>query len=296
MYFNLNKKHCQKRLFRRVVFKLTLKSYSGIISVMRFFSMLRSILCVLLLTCFLFTGCGKKEKVNDDLSAILQRDKLIVGVKDDTVPFGFRDENNDIIGYDIDLARVIAYSLLGNDAKIELIPVTPSNRIMKLNAGEVDMLISTMSITNQRLEVVDFSTPYYIAGQAIMVNKSNDATTIRDFSGKKMIIVFGSTSEKNLRMNVPDVKVIGYKTYPEAYKALKENKAEAMIADDTILLGFLRKDSSLKLLPKRYSREPYAVAFRKSDKSLSLEKEVNYIIENLQKTGKLKKMQQKWGI
>ena len=129
-----------------------------------------------------------------------------------------------------------------------------------------------------------------------MVNSSSKAKTLSDFQGKKLIIVFGSTSEKNLRSNVPEVTVIGYRNYNDAYRALKENKADGIVADDTVLLGFAVKDKSVKLLPKRYSKEPYAIAFRKEQESERLMTKVNYILENLQSTGRLNRLQEKWGI
>jgi len=258
--------------------------------------MFKKNICIILLIGFLFCGCGKKDAVNDDLFAINQRDKIIIGVREDTKPFGYRDKEGNLKGYDIDLAKSIAKYILGKDDKVEFVPVTASNRIMKLGSKEVDMLIATMSITNQRQQILDFSIPYYIAGQAIMVNSNSDASSLKDFSGKKMIIVFGSTSERNLRRNVPEVNVLGYKTYTEAYKALKEGKADGMIADDTILLGFALDDPSVKILPKRYSKEPYAIAFRKGEESKRLQTKVNLVIENLQQTGQLNRMQEKWKI
>ena len=165
-------------------------------------------------------SCGKKSAINDDLTTITQRDRLIVGIRNDAPPFGFKDKNGFTVGYDADLARLIAKGILGDEKKVEFVPVTASNRIMKLNSGEVDCLIATMSITTQRQQFLNFSTPYYMAGQAILVRSSSKATSLRDFTGKKLIIVFGSTSEKNLRSNVPEVTVIGYKTYNDAYNAL----------------------------------------------------------------------------
>ena len=108
--------------------------------------------------------------------------------------------------------------------------------------------------------------------------------------------MFGSTSEKNLRSNVPEVTVIGYKNYNDAYNALKAQKADGIVADDTVLLGFAVKDKSVRLLPKRYSKEPYAIAFRKEKESERLLAKVNYILEHLQSTGKLNRLQEKWGI
>jgi putative glutamine transport system substrate-binding protein len=249
-----------------------------------------------LLLCLICSGCGKKQEKIDTLGQIEQRGKIIVGVRDDVMPFGYRDLKGNFVGYDIDLAKIIAKEILGSEQKIEFVPVTASNRIMKLNSGEVDMLIATMSITEQRQQILDFSTPYYIAGQAIMVKKSSKATRLKDFEGKKLIIVFGSTSERNLRTNVPEVEVLGFKNYNEAFNALKAGKAEGITADDTILYNFALKDNSVTILPKRYSQEPYAVAFRKEKESNRLLKKTDFIIENLQTSHKLDRLREKWNI
>lgn len=257
---------------------------------------MKKIFLALLLICFIFSACGKKEVTNDDYNKILQRDKLIVGVRDDAPPFGFKDKDGNFAGYDVDLAKIIAYGILGDENKIEFVPVTASNRIMKLSAGEADMLIAAMSITNQRQQILDFSAPYYIAGQAILVKSSSKATSLKDFEGGKLIIVFGSTSEKSLRRNVPGVNIIGYKNYTDAYNALKAGKADGIVADDSILLSFAIKDKAVKLLPKRYSKEPYAIAFRKDEDSQRLQKKVNYIIQDLQGRRRLEQLQKKWQI
>ena len=257
---------------------------------------MKKIVLALLFLCLICCSCGKKSVINDDLTTITQRDRLIVGIRNDAPPFGFNDKNGFTVGYDADLARLIAKGILGDEKKVEFVPVTASNRIMKLNSGEVDCLIATMSITTQRQQFLNFSTPYYMAGQAILVRSSSKATSLRDFTGKKLIIVFGSTSEKNLRSNVPEVTVIGYKTYNDAYNALKNGKADGIVADDTVLLGFSTNDKSVKLLPKRYSKEPYAVVFRKDDASINFTNKVNYIVENLQSTGRLNRLQEKWKI
>lgn len=257
---------------------------------------MKKIVLALLFLCLICCSCGKKSVINDDLTTITQRDRLIVGIRNDAPPFGFKDKNGFTVGYDADLARLIAKGILGDEKKVEFVPVTASNRIMKLNSGEVDCLIATMSITTQRQQFLNFSTPYYMAGQAILVRSSSKATSLRDFTGKKLIIVFGSTSEKNLRSNVPEVTVIGYKTYNYAYNALKNGKADGIVADDTVLLGFSTNDKSVKLLPKRYSKEPYAVVFRKDDASINFTNKVNYIVENLQSTGRLNRLQEKWKI
>lgn len=243
---------------------------------------------------FLFSGCSQNEDKSDSLDKILKRGKLVVGVKFDTKPFGYINQRQQLIGYDIDLAREIAKIILGNENKIEFKQVTPSNRILSLNSGQVDMIIATMTITKQREEVVDFSIPYYYAGQAILVPQKSKITSMSDLNGKKVIIVFGSTAEKNLKLFAPDAIVVGYKTYTSGYSALKQGRADAMTSDDTILMGFALQDKSLKLLPKRYSQEPYAVAFKKGPESIRLKSKVNFIIQDMKKSGRLHHLKAKW--
>lgn len=266
--------------------------------------MIKRILAFLVLIMIFCCGCNsnfgkgkvKNEIIANTLEIVNNRNKIIVGVKTDTFPFGYIDENGEYAGYDIDLAKLIAKNILGSEDKVEFVTVTASDRMMKLYSEEVDMIIATMSITPSRLKLLDFSDPYYIAGQALLVNAGSEIKGIRDLEGKKAITVFGSTSEKSLRMAVPNAGIIGYKTYDEAYKALKDKKADAIVSDDSILIGLSLKDASVVLLPKRYSREPYAIAFRKGRESDDIIRTVNRIIEESARYGKLQELQKKHGI
>lgn len=257
--------------------------------------MFKKLICTLLLLTLFVCGCGKSNP-KDDLETITTRGKLIVGVRDDTKPFGYRDINGTLQGYDIDLAKYIVKDVLGNEDAVEFIPVNASNRISKLNARDVDIVIATMSITDQRQLVVDFSVSYHIAGQAILVKKDSDITSLRQLNNRKVIIIYGSTGEMSIRRNVPDATIIGYRSYIDGFNALKNGEADAMIADDTVLLNLALDDDSVKILPKRYSREPYAVAFRRGGGADKLRERVNFLINNLLATGQLEKMQKKWGI
>ena len=245
-------------------------------------------------TAVLFTGCAKKEENVSTLDKVLQRGKLVVGVKYDAKPFGYLNEKQQLVGYDIDFAKYIAKTIFGSENRVEFKQVTPSNRILALNSGQVDMIIATMTITEQRRQVVDFSVPYFMAGQSILVPKNSDIRSMSDLNGKKVIIVFGSTAENNLRLAAPEADIVGYKTYTSGYSALKQNRADAMTSDDTILIGFALQDPSLKLLPKRYSKEPYAIAFKKGPESDRLKGKVDFIINEMLQSGELNQLKAKW--
>ncbi len=257
---------------------------------------MKKLLLTLLFT-LLCTGCAKQEPVIDDFDKIQENGKIIIGVREDARPFGFRQGNEttgyELVGYEIDLAKLIAENL---GVKPVFHPLTGQERIGKLNGQVVDMLIATMSVTPHRQQLMEFSIPYYVAGQALMVLQGTKGTTLQEFNGRKVIIVFGSTSEKNLRLNLPDAEIIGYKTYPEAYEALKQGVGEALMADDTLLLGLAMDDPSVKILQKRYSREPYAAAFRKGPENNQLMSRIDQIIKQLHNSGELSQLQSKWGV
>lgn len=261
--------------------------------------MFKRIITLLFLVVFICCGCGNKKEeipVANDLNDIIKRDKIVVGIKTDTYPFGFYDKKGHIVGYDAALAKLIARGILGSEKKVQFVPVTASDRIMKLYSGDIDMIIATMSVTPQRREILDFSNAYYVAGQALLVRNNSKITSLRDLNKKQAIIVFGSTSERSLRSAVPYVQIRGYKTYTDAFRALKQGKADAIVSDDTILLGLALKDNSVKLLPKRYTKEPYAIAFRKGPESKDVIRAVNQVIEIETKNGNLKKLQKNFGI
>lgn len=248
---------------------------------------------ILCLALFL-TGCNTNEQSKDTLSKIQERGKLIVGVKYDTKPFGYFNHKHELVGLDVDLAKTIAKNILGSENKAEFVQVTPSSRILALNSNQVDMVIATMTITPRREHIIDFSLPYYLAGQSILVPKTSKITSISDLNGKKVIVVFGSTAEDNLRLIAPDAQVMGFRTYTSGYNALKQGLADAIMSDDTILMGFAQDDKSLKLLPKRYTKEPYAVGFKKGEESTRLVKKVDFIINNMRQDGELERLKDKW--
>ncbi len=254
----------------------------------------KALIIVIIFIIFTVSGCSKNQQKSDLLDQILKRQKIIVGVKYDTKPFSYMNENKELIGYDIDIAKNIAKNILGDENKIEFVEVTPANRISALNSDKVDMVIATMTATKERRKILNFSRPYYVAGQAILIPNDSNIKSMSDLNGKRVIIIFGTTSEKNIRLIAPDSNIIGFKTYSGAFAALKQGYADALTSDDTILLGFALSDNTVKLLPKRYTKEPYAVGFKKNDRTKRLERRVDSIIEDMEKQGDLNRLKNKW--
>jgi len=234
--------------------------------------------------------------VGDLYEEILSRGKIKVGINPDSKPFGFLSENGKYSGYDVDLARYIAQYIVKDPERLEIIPVTPSNRLLKASTGEVDIVISTVTITPQREQVVSFSVPYDIAGQSVLVKTNSSITAMSDLAGQNVGVVFGTTAEKNMKNLVPNANLLGFRSYKDAYLALKSGKINAITSDDTILSRFAIDDPSVKLLPKRYSKEPYGIAFKKGESTIKLKEHIDFAIEDLQRKNVIPRLRKTWGI
>lgn len=247
---------------------------------------------LILLIC-VTTGCEEKPGKNL-LETVKSRGKMIVGVRYDTKPFGFINEKEEVKGFDIDLCKELAKRILGDENAIEFQQVTSSNRIFAITSGTVDFAAATMSITPKRRRIIDFSIPYYVAGQAIMVSKDSPIKSISDLAGKKVIVVLGSTSEKNIREVVPTAMVLGFRTYTDAFSALKNGRGDVLTTDDTIIYGLISENPDFIMLKERLTREPYGLGFKKGDEAQTLEETVNFILRQMIEDGTIAKIEKKW--
>lgn len=255
---------------------------------------MKKLISLIILSLLIFTSCGKKEEIENSYDKIIKRDILIVGVKEDSKPFGYISEaSGEYEGFDIDIARYIAQDMLGSERKIKFVSVTPNTRIEAVTSGEVDMVIATMSITPQREYLIDFTQPYYIAGQTAMVKEDSDIHTFADLKNKTTIVTLGSTSEKNIRGIIPTARIIGYKNYQDAFNAFEQGVGDAISTDNTILSGFLMDHCCYRILKNKISQEPYAIGI-KSEDNKKLKKNLDVIINRMQKDGTIKSLKEKW--
>ena len=115
-------------------------------------------------------------------------------------------------------------------------------------------------------------------------------------SGSSIGVVFGTTAEKNIPRLIPSANIRGYRSYPDVYQALKSGQIEAITSDDTILNRFALDDRSVKLLPRRYSNEPYGIAFKKSESTVRLKEELDSAIKDMQRKNVITRLRKKWGL
>ena len=120
---------------------------------------------------------------------VTQRGKIRIGVRRDVPPFGFVDGNGQLLGFDIDLAREFAQRWLNNPEAVEFVIVSAADRIPRLTAGDVDLLLAAMPHKRERDALIDFSDPYFVDGQTLLVHADSGMTTLADLRDKKVAAI-----------------------------------------------------------------------------------------------------------
>lgn len=228
----------------------------------------------------------------DDLDDIKKRGTLIVGVKDSTPNFGMLDPKaRTISGYDIDFAAAIAKHL---GVKLLAKAVESADRIPKLQSKDVDMVIATMSKNAEREKQVDFSEGYFVTGQKFVVKKGK-VKNLEDLTKASIGTAKGSTSEKQLRKEMPSAKVVLFDDYDIAFHALGQGQLDAVSTDEPILAGLLNKmpnKTQFEIPDVSISIEVYGIAVRKGEKRLL--KEVNDTLGAMEQSGEAQKVFDRW--
>jgi ABC-type amino acid transport substrate-binding protein len=190
---------------------------------------------------------------------------MVVGVKYDVPLFGLLDPvSREVDGFDVALAKEIAQELGLEEDQVEFIEAISANRIPFLQEDRADLIISTMTINAERKTQIEFSRPYYLAGQSILIEADNTAINgIDDLNGKQVCSVQGSTSEKNVVAKAPQAQLLSLETYSACVSAMKDGRVEAVSTDDIILAGFAATDSDLKLVGGQFTQELYGVGIKK---------------------------------
>lgn len=228
------------------------------------------------------------------LDAIKKRGKLIAGVKFDTNLFGLKDPaSGKVEGFDVDIAKALAKKILGDENKLELKEVTSKTRIPLLQNGDIDIIIATMTITEERKQQVEFSDVYFQAGQSILVKKGSPVKGLADLKkGDKVLAVKGSTSAQNIREKAPDVTVLEFENYQDAFTALKAGQGIALTTDNAILFGMMKQDAGYEVVGGTFTEEPYGIAAPKGDTGFI--GVVNELLTDMKKSGDYAILYETW--
>jgi polar amino acid transport system substrate-binding protein len=176
------------------------------------------------------------------LDEIKKSGKIKIGVFSDKNPFGYVDENGKVQGYDVYFAKRIAKDLLGSEGAVDFVYVEAASRVEYLKSAKVDITLANFTVTDERKEQVDFALPYMKVALGIVSPQKAEITDVNQLKGKKLIVVKGTTAETYFSKNYPDVTLVKFDEYQEAYDALLDGRGDAFSTDNTEVLAWAKQN------------------------------------------------------
>lgn len=238
---------------------------------------------------------NKAQQDSLDIQIIKDRGMFNVGVKYDVPRFAYKGSKDETVeGLEVDIARIIAKKIMGDANKINFQPVSSKTKGPLLDNNEVDFVIATYTITEERKNKYNFSTPYFTDTVALMVNSDSTINTSKDLNRKRIGVSQNSSTRNSLQKAFAKCAIspnfVEFGTYSQIKVALKENRIDAFATDYAILLGY--HDSKYRILDERFSAQNYGIATKKTN--LGLAKLIDEIIVEMKNTGELQRLLEKW--
>lgn len=197
------------------------------------------------------------------MKELAEAGSITIGVKFDQPGIGFKGATDDEPeGFDPEIGKILAASLGIDDDDITWTETISDNREPFLQSGEVDLVIASYSITDERRQVVGQTGPYYVTGQQLLVGTDSDIDSVADIKGQEVCSVTGSTSLDNVKAE--GAKPRGFDTYSECVDQVLDGTVDAMTTDGAILLGYVAQHpDELKVVGEPFSEERYGIGYSK---------------------------------
>lgn len=230
----------------------------------------------------------------ETMDNILKKGELVVGITGTQPPLNIADKDGKIIGYDADIAKLIAMNL-GVEVKFATMPF--AELLPALSAGKVDMVLSSMTMTLERNRKVAFIGPYYISGKGILT-KTQSIGALQQAEGInnpefKVAALNNSTSQAFVEQAAPKAQLVPTKSYDEAIDLLLQDKVNAIVADYPFCAfsAFRHQDKGLIAGQSKLTIEPLGIAIREDALLINW---LGNFINMLEVSGQVKNMTEKW--
>lgn len=222
------------------------------------------------------TACGSDDK--DDSAGSGGGKKITIGIKIDQPGLGLKTPDGKYTGFDVDVATYVAKELGYAAGDITFKETKSADRETSIERGDVKFIAASYSISDERLQKVDFAGPYLLAHQDILVRADdNSIKAPEDLNNKKLCSVTGSTSAQNVHDKLaPKADLQEYGGYSECLTGLENEAVDALTTDDSILAGYAAQDANkgkFKLAGFKMTNENYGIGLKKGD--ADLKKKVN---------------------
>lgn len=266
---------------------------------------------LLLAVSLLVFGCNSKESSSggktsegevaetqgdDSLAKIKERGKFVVGLDDGFPPMGFRDEDGNIVGFDIDLAKEAAKKM---GVEVEFKPIDWAGKVLSLNSGEIDVIWNGLTVTPEREKEILFSKPYVYSDQVIIVAEDSAIENKTDLKGKVVAAQEGSssydivTADTEVMDMIKGREVKQYGQYTQALMDLSASRVDAVVIDETVGRHYLtQKPGEYRILEDNFGTEKYSIGFRMEDKTFR--DEIDRVLAEMIKDGTAVEISKKW--
>lgn len=221
---------------------------------------------------------GEAEVVEDaefesgtTMAEINEAGTVTIGTKFDQPGFGLQNLEGEPEGFDVEVAKIIAGALGIEEGDIEWRETPSDIREQVIENDEVDFVVATYTINDERKERISFAGPYYNAGQMLMVNADNDTITgpedLADNPDATVCSVTGSTPSENIKEYLAnDDQLVLFDVYDKCADALSNGQVDVVTTDNVILAGFVgESDGEFKLVGEQFTEEPYGIGISKGD-------------------------------
>lgn len=234
-------------------------------------------------------ACGS----SDEKSGAEGKDKLIIGIDDKFAPMGFRDDKNEVVGFDIDLAKEAAKHM---DMDVEFQPIDWSTKESELASGRIDLIWNGYTINDERKEKVLFSKPYLENAQVIVTLNDSNLKKIADLDGKKIGVQAQSSALDAFNDNAISKKVKNVSEFKDNVLALNDLKAkrvDAVIIDKVVIDYYMTKQQdTFKIMDEELAPEQYGVGIKKGNEELQAK--LQEALDKMNEDGTAEKISDKW--
>jgi glutamate transport system substrate-binding protein len=230
------------------------------------------------------TACGGGDSGGSAASG--KKEKIVIGTKFDQPGLGLKGPDGKMSGFDVDVATYVAQQLGYAPEKIEWKESVSAQRENLIDNDQVDYIVATYSINDERKKRVDFAGPYLVTGQSLLVKADNTDITgkVSLANNKKLCSVKGSTPAQKIKDEFPSVQLQEYPNYSACIEALKNGAVDAVTTDEVILAGFAAQTpGTFKVVGDTFSTEKYGVGLKKGD--AELQTKVNDAITKMEGDG-----------
>lgn len=239
------------------------------------------LLVITTLSVFMIAGCKKSAE---------ESNKLVVGLNAEFPPFEYKEANGNITGFDVDLMNEIGKLI---NKEIEYKNMSFDSILIAIQSGKIDISISGMTATDERRQVVNFSTPYFVSKQAIITNQDTAITNFDDLTGKTIGVVLGYTGDLAVTEKYKDTaKIIKFDSGDQLILALKSRKMDLAVIDMEPAKKYVEVNTELKLIETPLAEEEYSIAIPKGKEQLV--EDINKALETLKSNGTYDKIYKKY--